>query len=68
VDATVYRVVTDGDGRALPADRPDGRAGLTAAWSATLTDGEAAALAAGVSPLLVRPDSLVYFRPGVSVE
>lgn len=32
-------------------------------WSAALTDGEVASLADGVSPLLVRPESLVAYWP-----
>lgn len=34
-----------------------------AIWSAELDDTDAAILAAGVSPLLVRPQSLVYYAP-----
>lgn len=34
-----------------------------AIWNVALEDAEIASLAAGVSPLLIRPDSLVYFSP-----
>ena len=36
-----------------------------AAWAGTLTADERAALAAGVSPLLIRPDILVLYLPGI---
>jgi len=34
-----------------------------AIWNAALTDGEAAILATGASPLMVRPQSLVFYTP-----
>lgn len=36
-----------------------------AVWSAQLTVADVASLAAGVSPLKVRPSSLVFFLPGI---
>ena len=32
-------------------------------WNVALTDADAAALAAGLSPLLVRPDALLVYAP-----
>ncbi len=37
-------------------------------WNVALTDAEVAALASGVSPLLVRPENLVRYRPLIVVE
>lgn len=39
-----------------------------AVWSAALTDAEVAILALGVSPLLVRPESLVFYAPLIRDE
>jgi hypothetical protein len=44
-------------------DQVDGRIAEVAAWRAALTAGELAALAAGVSPLRIRPASLVLYMP-----
>ena len=41
----------------------DGRIAEGAVWSAALSDSEIAALAKGVSPLLIRPQSLLYYAP-----
>lgn len=35
----------------------------TATWDRTLSAEEIAALAAGVSPLLIRPEALVFYQP-----
>ncbi len=43
--------------------RFDGAIAELAVWNAALTDEEAAALAKGVSPLLIRPASLVFYAP-----
>lgn len=44
----------------------DGYQAEVAMWSAALDAGEIAALAKGFSPALIRPQSLVYYIPGVS--
>ncbi|MFO1185831.1 MAG: LamG-like jellyroll fold domain-containing protein [Bauldia sp.] len=47
---------------------PIGGAGLVALpaiWNVALTDGEVMALARGVSPLLIRPQALRFFSPGI---
>lgn len=41
----------------------NGQIAEAAVWDVALTDAEMAALAKGVSPLLVRPTSLVYYWP-----
>ena len=41
----------------------DGSLAEAAIWNAALSDAEVAALATGVSPLLVRPGSLVFYAP-----
>lgn len=38
-----------------------------AMWSAALTDGEVLSLSQGASPLLIRPQSLVMYVPGLSL-
>jgi len=49
--------------RQTPVNQYDGEIAEAAIWSATLTDDEATILAAGYSPLLVRPESLVAYWP-----
>lgn len=41
----------------------DGRVADAAIWTATLNDDEVAALAKGISPRLIRPQSLVFYAP-----
>ena len=53
-------------GSGAPETFFDGYQAEIAMWSAALDAGEIAALAKGFSPLLIRPQSLVYYIPGVS--
>ena len=46
----------------------DGSLVDVAMWSAILTDAEWLALAAGVSPLLIRPEALVMYTPMIGAE
>lgn len=39
--------------------------GTIARWSTVLKDKEISLLAEGVSPLLIRPDRLIYYAPAV---
>lgn len=57
------RISIGAPGGSSPANYFDGRLGHAAIWSAALTDQEIASLAAGVSALRMRRDSLVYFAP-----
>jgi len=50
-------------GDSTPGYYFDGSIAEAAIWSAALTDDEVAILAKGVSPLLVRPESLVFYCP-----
>lgn len=53
-----------GIGQRVNNDVPfDGDIGHCAMWDIDLTDGEVASLAAGVSPLYIRRDNLVYYCP-----
>lgn len=49
--------------RSAPDNFFDGSIADAAIWSASLTDAEVAALARGVSPLRIRPLSLVFYAP-----
>ncbi len=49
--------------RLSPASYVDGEIAEAAIWDAALTDGEVASLAAGYSPLLIRPTSLKAYWP-----
>jgi hypothetical protein len=51
------------NGRASPGSFLDGSILWPAVWDVALTDDEAAMLAAGINPLLVRPESLIFFAP-----
>lgn len=46
-----------------PFSSPDANIGEAAIWNVALTDADVAALAKGVSPLLVRPSALVAYFP-----
>jgi hypothetical protein len=46
----------------------NGRVAEAAIWAAVLTDDEAEALGSGVSPRLIRPESLVFWAPLVTSE
>lgn len=62
--ATGLNVTTIGRrSTSLPGQYLNGRLAECAVWNAALTDGEAAALAAGVRPIDVRPLSLVGYWP-----
>lgn len=50
-------------GDSTPGDYANGSLAEIAIWNAALTAAEAATLAAGYSPLLVRPQSLVFYLP-----
>lgn len=56
-----------GGNRALggPYDALNGRLAEVGIWNAALTDAEAASLGKGVSPLLIRPASLIWYVPCV---
>jgi len=49
--------------RSTPATFFSGRVAEVGLWNAALTDAEVASLAAGLCPLLVRPDALVGYWP-----
>ena len=51
------------EGDSTPGDYWNGRLAEVAVWSAALTDDEARMLAAGVSPVRVRPGSLKHYWP-----
>ena len=53
-------------GASAPTTFFDGYMAEVAMWNAALDAGEVAALAKGFSPALIRPQSLVYYIPGVS--
>jgi hypothetical protein len=46
-----------------PSDYMDGSVAEVAIWNTTLSDAEVAALAAGLSPLLMRPGNLIFYSP-----
>jgi hypothetical protein len=50
-------------GRLNPAAYMDGLLAEVAIWNAALSDEEVASLAAGFSPLLVKPENLVVYVP-----
>jgi hypothetical protein len=50
-------------GDSTPGDYFSGRIAEVAIWNAALTAAEVAALAAGAGPLMVRPQSLVFYLP-----
>jgi len=50
-------------GDSTPGYDTDGAVAEAAIWNAALTDAEVVVLATGVSPLLVRPQSLVFYMP-----
>lgn len=50
-------------GDSSPSNFMDGLIADAALWNVSLSDDDAAALAAGVSPLLIRPDALVAYWP-----
>ncbi len=50
-------------GRATPAGYFDGQIAEVGIWNVALTDAEITVLAAGFSPLFVRPESLVLYAP-----
>lgn len=52
--------------RSAPSNYFDGLVAHIAFWSGTLTDGDYAALNAGVNPLLVKPGSLIDYWPLLS--
>jgi hypothetical protein len=63
-------VVTDGfdigrSGDSTPVQHTSGLLAELAVWNVALTAAEMAILAAGFSPLLVRPESLALYVPGV---
>lgn len=55
-------------GDSSPSNYISGRIAEAAIWTAALTDAEVASLAAGFSPLLVRPQSLVAYWPLIRDE
>ena len=54
--------------RLNPVSFIDGRIGETALWSVALNDNQVKMLAAGVSPLRIRPDALEGYWPGYFVS
>ncbi len=50
-------------GDATPSGYMSGRIAEVAVWDVELTDDEAVSLSKGISPLLIRPESLVSYRP-----
>lgn len=59
IDASWIAQVDNGS----PGDRFSGNIAHLAIWSAALSDSEIASLAAGVSPLRIRRDSLIHYWP-----
>ena len=55
-------------GDSTPAGYFEGKIAEVGIWNAALTDAEVASLALGVSPLLVRPQSLVFYAPLIRDE
>jgi len=51
------------EGDSTPGDPWDGRLCDVAVWDVALTPNDAAMLAAGYSPLLVKPNNLIFFAP-----
>ncbi len=53
-------------GDSTPSNEADGKVAECAMWAAELTQAEMNILAAGYSPLFVRPQSLIFYTPLVS--
>jgi hypothetical protein len=62
-DITPTRVSIGVLDETTPADYMDGQIADAAIWNAALTDAEMAALAAGASPLSIRPGNLIFYVP-----
>jgi hypothetical protein len=62
------RVSIGRSGDSTPGAYFDGRIAEAALWNAALTDAEVASLAAGYSPLFIRPQSLVAYWPLIRDE
>ena len=56
------------EAKSSPAIFMNGRVAEAAVWNAVLTDTEVAILGLGVSPLFVRPASLVFYSPLIRAE
>jgi hypothetical protein len=63
VDVNENKIGIGALNRLTPAAYFDGKVAEAAIWSAALTDAEVASLGKGVSPRLIRPQSLVFYAP-----
>lgn len=59
----VQRFAIGCNGRPSPGAFMNGSILWPAVWDVALTDNEAASLASGINPLLIRPDNLIFFSP-----
>lgn len=55
-------------GDASPGDYMSGMIAEVAVWDVALTDGDALILAAGFSPLFIKPENLVFYAPLVRTD